>query len=952
VVGGLDRGAAVGLVKRPALRAPRATYRLQFTAGFGFEDARQVVPYLATLGVSHVYASPIFMAREGSAHGYDIVDHTRLNPELGGREVFDAFVAELHRHDMGLILDFVPNHMGIGRDNPWWTDVLEWGPTSPYAAYFDIDWASPERTLVGKVLLPILGDHYGAVLDRGELQLNVDRAAGTFEVGYHEHRLPIGPKSYPGLLQAAIVRAGDAAHPLEAIAAGFRDALTGRRSAGARRQRVAEGKARLARVLADDAGAARAVSDAVADLNGRAGEAASFDALHRLLERQSYRLAYWRVAAHEINYRRFFDINELAGLRMEVPQLFEASHTLIARLLAEGKVDGLRLDHVDGLRDPKGYLERLQRLASRARPRADGPDEPLYVVVEKILARHEALRSDWAASGTTGYEFLADANGLQVDATAERALTRTYARLTGAAPDLEDMIVAAKHEIMSESLASELNVLANGFTRLAKQHRISRDYPLLAFREALANVVAHFPVYRTYVTPRSTTSEDRRDIDWAVAKARRAARTPDTSIYDFVSSVLTLDLLRDDRSYRRRDVVDAALKFQQYTGPVTAKAVEDTTFYRAVRLVSLNEVGSEPDRFGTSPSAFHEANRRRHRSHPDGMLTTSTHDHKRGEDLRARLNVLSEVPRAWRGRVQRWMLLNRRKRSEADGRAAPSRGDEYLFYQTVVGAWPFSPAGAEVEGTFVERIDAYMLKAIREAKEHTSWAAPHEEYERAVSSFVTRCLDPELSRPFVEDVAAFVREIAPAGAVNGLAQVVLKLTSPGVPDVYQGTELWDFSLVDPDNRRPVDYATRRAFLGRPSAAGEELASWHDGRIKQRIIQRLLEVRRAHPELFTGGAYLPLAVEGLHADRVIAFARRHEDRTLVVIAPRLVWSLLQEEERPLPRGWGSTRVMLPEELRAPALVDVLSGREPAPDAEGALPVESCLSELPVAALLGA
>ena len=950
MVGGVDPGPGTGLVTRAAAPAPRATYRLQFSPEFGFEDARRVVPYLATLGASHVYASPIFMAREGSAHGYDIVDHTRLNPELGSAEAFDALVAELHRHDMGLILDFVPNHMGIGPDNPWWMDVLEWGPASPYAAYFDIDWSSPERTLVGKVLLPVLGDHYGAVLERGELRLRVDPSAGTFEVGYHEHRLPIGPRTYPGILQAAAHRAGDAAPALGAVAADFRDAMLGHRSTRARRQGVAEAQARLTEVLAEGPDAARAVEGAVAELNGRAGEGGSFDTLHRLLERQSYRLAYWRVAAHEINYRRFFDINDLAGLSMEQPELFEASHTLIGRLLAEGKVDGLRLDHVDGLRDPKGYLQRLQRLAARSRPRDHGREGPLYVVVEKILARHEALRSDWAASGTTGYEFLADVNGVQVDAAAERALTRTFARVTGGATDLEEMIVSAKHQIMSEALASELNVLANGFNRLAKQHRTSRDYALLAFREALANVVAHFPVYRTYVTARSTSSEDRRDIDWAIAKARRAARTPDTSIYDFVSSVLTLDLLRDDRSYRRRDVVDAALKFQQYTGPVTAKAVEDTTFYRAVRLVSLNEVGSEPDRFGTSVNAFHEANRRRLRSHPQGMLTTATHDHKRGEDVRARLNVLSEVPRSWSRRVQRWMLLNRRKRTEVDGRAAPSRADEYLFYQTVVGAWPSSPVGADVEASFVERIDAYMLKAVREAKLHTSWAAPHEDYEQAVSSFVTRCLDPELSRPFVDDVAAFVREIAPAGAVNGLAQVLLKLTSPGVPDVYQGTELWDLSLVDPDNRRPVDYEARRESIARPASPRDDLATWPDGRIKQRIIRRLLEVRSAHPELLTSGAYLALAVEGPHADRVIAYARRHEGRTLIVVAPRLVWPLLQGEEQLLPRGWGSTRLAIPEELRAQTFTDVLSERELAPDADGALQLEACLAELPVAALL--
>jgi (1->4)-alpha-D-glucan 1-alpha-D-glucosylmutase len=948
-------------------RVPRATYRLQFNAGFRFEDARRVVPYLATLGISHVYASPIFMAREGSAHGYDIVDHTRLNPELGTGEDLDAFVAELQRHDMGLILDFVPNHMGIGPDNPWWVDVLEWGPTSPYAAYFDIDWRPPERTLTDKLLLPMLGDHYGAVLEGGELRLEIDRDAGAFEVRYHEHRLPIGPAAYARLLQAAAGRAGDAAQRLDALAREFAAALSGgrgRRATSLRRGRVTELKERLASLLADAGAAERAVDEVLVELNGRAGEPRSFDALHRLLERQWYRLAYWRVAAHEINYRRFFDVNDLAGLNMEQPELFAASHTLVARLLAEGTVDGLRLDHVDGLRDPKGYLERLQRLADRSLADGDGGSRaevggggaadrprPLYVVVEKILARHEALRSDWAMSGTTGYEFLADVNAVQVNAAAERELTRTYARLAEGPTDLHEMIVAAKHQIMRESLASELNVLANAFSRVAKQNRVSRDYPLLAFRQALADVVAHFPVYRTYVTLRSTTSEDRRDIDWAVARARRATRRPDTSIYDFVRSVLTLDLLRDDRRYRRRDVVDAALKFQQYTGPVTAKAVEDTTFYRFVRLVSLNEVGCEPERFGISPSALHEANRRRQRNHPHAMLATATHDHKRGEDVRARLNVLSEVPRPWSRNVQRWMRWNRGKRSDVDGSMAPSRSDEYLFYQTVVGAWPLEAGAPDAGAGFAQRIDEYMQKAIREAKLHTSWAAPDEEYERAVSSFVNRCLDPELSRPFVDDVAAFVDEIAPAGAVNGLAQVVLKLTSPGVPDTYQGTELWDLSLVDPDNRRPVDYDLRREHLAADMGLGELLDAWRDGRIKQRIVQRVLAVRRDHPEPFTTGTYLPLSVEGPQADRVIAFARRHEERTLIVVVPRLVWPMLRGQARPLPRGWGATRVVLPDPSPAHTFVDVLSERGYVLDAEGGLAVEACLAELPVAVLVG-
>ena len=518
--------------------------------------------------------------------------------------------------------------------------------------------------------------------------------------------------------------------------------------------------------------------------------------------------------------------------------------------------------------------------------------------------------------------------------------------------------MTAKYQVIRESLASELNVLANAFNRLAKQSRASRDFSLLGFREALADVVAHFPVYRTYVTERGPTVEDRRDIDWAIGKARRAARAPDTSIYDFIHAVLTLDLLRQHRSYRRRNIVDAMLKFQQYTGPVMAKSMEDTVFYRVVRLVSLNEVGSDPGRFGTSVKAFHEANRRRLAAHPHSLLATATHDHKRGEDVRARLNVLSEVPRAWARRVQRWMQFNARKRAEADGLTAPSPRDEYLFYQTLVGAWPHELAAPGFGGIadYAARLDAYMLKAVREAKLRTSWAAPNADYESALGEFVQRCLDPALSRPFLEDVCAFVADVAPAGAVNGLAQVLLKLASPGVPDVYQGTELWDFSLVDPDNRRPVDYGIRQSLLhpGEAESVDDLLHLWRNGRIKRHVLVRGLALRRERPELFSAGDYVPLEAEGPHAERVVAFARTLGNAALVAVAPRLSLPLLPAGEAlPIPRGWGPTRLVLPDDaLRASAFVDVVSGSEIAAEADGSLPLERCLARCPVALLSSA
>jgi (1->4)-alpha-D-glucan 1-alpha-D-glucosylmutase len=932
---------------------PRATYRLQFSKEFRFADAERIVPYLAALGVSHVYASPLLMARPGSTHGYDIVDHNRINPEIGDHASFDALVAALHRHGMGLILDFVPNHMGVGSDNTWWVDVLEWGRESRYAAFFDIDWDPLEQSLAGRVLLPVLGDHYGAVLERGELQLRLDPQQGSFGVTYFASRFPIAPHDYPVLLRAAGTRSDEAARVLEPIIADLQVSLRdgrGRHAAMLRQQRVAEQKHRLATVLSKSAAAQDAVADAIDALNGTPDDPRSFDGLHHLLERQAYRLAFWRVAAYEINYRRFFDINDLAGLRMEQPELFDASHRLVQRLLADGKIQGVRLDHVDGLRDPAEYFQRLQRLAAAG----GGRTQPLYVLVEKILAPHESLRATWAVSGTTGYEFMAAVNGVFVDRRGERSLTRFYERLVGRTFDLEQMIVDAKRQIMREALASELNVLANIFHRLAKQDRATIDFTFTGFREALASIISHFPVYRTYVTEAGATREDHRDLDWAVGKARRAARAPDTSIYDFIGAVLTLDILKQGRAYRRRDVRDVALRCQQFTGAVMAKAMEDTTFYRYVRLVSLNEVGSEPGHFGTPPGVFHEANRRRLREHPFAMVTTATHDHKRGEDVRARLDVLSEIPREWAHHVHRWVRLNNRKRREVDGRHAPDRNDEYLFYQTVAGAWPYAltaPAFAGIEA-FQARVGDYMLKAAREAKLRTSWAARNEDYESALSDFVARTLDPRQSRPFIEDMERFVRLIAVTGATNGLAQTLLKLVSPGVPDTYQGTEFWDLSLVDPDNRRAVDYRVREEALGAAGAADcpALLRAWQDGRIKQHVLRRALALRREQPALFAAGEYQPLEIVGPEAERVIAIARTYRAHAVIAVVPRLAWPLMQHRQQPLPDGWGTTHLLLQNDgLHGRTMIDVMSGEAMTVSADGAMAVGRVLRAFPVALL---
>ena len=946
---------------------PRATYRLQFSKDFRFADAEAIVPYLAALGISHIYASPLMMARPGSLHGYDIVDHNRLNPEYGEPGEFDSLIAALRRHGMGLILDFVPNHMGIGADNPWWMDVLEWGQASPYAAYFDIDWTPQERSNAGKVLLPVLGDHYGAVLERGELALHLDPEIGRFTIAYFDRVFPIAPRDYPRLLERAASRTPLAQAELTPLAQAFRESLKGPADVHrtARRHRIAALKEQLAALLRDDRVRA-ACDDVVSFLNGIQGEPASYDALHGLLERQAYRLAFWRVAVDEINYRRFFDINDLAGLRMDRPDLFEVSHRLVHRLIAEGKVDGLRLDHVDGLRLPREYFDRLQRLVAPGwrrsrlvRRKAEGHEAlPLFVLVEKILAPHESLRRDWPVAGTTGYDFMAAVNGVFVDPRSERALTRLYRTATGYRLDFAETVRMTKRLVMREILAAEHSVLANVFYRLAKQSRRTRDYTRIGFREALEDVIACFPVYRSYVDGHETSAQDRRDIDWAIGQARKHARRPDTSIYDFIRDVLTLDLVKSG-AHRRQSVVDAALRFQQYTGPVMAKAAEDTGFYRYLRFVSLNEVGGDPAHFGTSPESFHDANRERGRHHPHAMLATATHDHKRGEDVRARLNVVSEIPMEWTARIRRWARFNARKKDEVDGARAPGGNEEYLFYQTVVGTWPFAlrPPGYDGLTAFRDRVAEYMLKAAREAKGHTSWAAPDEAYETALRQFVERTLNADYHRPFLDDVFAFVERIAPAGAINGLAQTLLKLTAPGFPDIYQGTERWDLSLVDPDNRRRVDFAALDADIDKDRALSERLASWRDGGIKQALIQSVLAARRDHPALFAAGTYVPLAATGRFAEHLFAFARIGGDDAAVVAVPRLIAGMASDARAADANGlavggWEDTELVLDAALAQHRFSDMMSGRSIAPAPGGLLSAGSLFAAVPVVFLIAA
>ena len=824
------------------MKPPRATYRLQFNAGFTFRDAADLVPYLAELGVGDLYASPYMKARPGSTHGYDITDHNALNPEIGTKEDYAAMISALHEHGMGHILDVVPNHMGAGSGNAWWLDVLENGPASVYARFFDVDWSPTNRLgLWGKVLLPILGDHYRAILEGGELKLAFDAEQGSFSVSYYEHRLPLDPRTYP-MVFAGLPAPPDDERMLElrTLADAFgnlpeRDAEDVE-AAGVRERDAAIYRRWLARLCREVPEAARAIEERVRFLNGETGEAEGYEGLHEILEGQAYRLTYWRVASDEINYRRFFAINDLAGIRVEDERVFDATHRLILSLLKTGKVDGLRIDHPDGLYDPAGYFRRLQASAGGV---SSGLEEPVYVLVEKILAHHEDLPGDWPVAGTTGYDFTNLMNGLFVDAEGEAAMDLAYRRFLGRSVDFGEILYECKRTIMREDLASELAVLSRRLLRISEgfadetgHARRSHDFTINGLRDALSEVVAFFPVYRTYITPGNVSETDRRHVEWAVARARKHSAAADKGVFDFLRDVLLLE--SDGPDEYRTSVAAFVMKFQQYTGPVMAKGMEDTALYRYNRLTSLNEVGGEPERFGTTIPAFHHLNGERAKHWPHAMLATSTHDTKRGEDVRARINVLSEIPDEWRGKLARWGRMNRSRRREVDGAQAPSRNDEYLLYQTLLGAWPLDEGDAGTE-EFRGRIKAYMEKAMREARTHTSWTNVNEEYEQAVADFVDTLLAPAENDLFLDDFLPFQRKLSRLGALNSLSQTFIKLTAPGVPDIYQGNELWDLSLVDPDNRRPVDYELRRRLLSelkRMEPAGArfllEEGAWQDG----------------------------------------------------------------------------------------------------------------------------
>ncbi|MFJ3109192.1 malto-oligosyltrehalose synthase [Pseudomonas putida] len=878
-----------------------ATLRLQFHSDFTLDHAVPLVPYFAQLGISHLYASPILKARAGSRHGYDVVDPTCVNPELGGEAALQRLVAALRQHGMGLILDTVSNHMAVGgADNPWWQSLLAWGRRSPYAEFFDIQWHSSDPLLAGQLLLPFLGSDYGVALKNGDIPLEFDKQQGTLQIAHYDHRFPICPVDYGWILALSPEPA------LKALAEHF--------------TALAESTTPLADALALHTELARLVREgadlesALVAFDSRAEN--GFKRLHLLLERQTYRLASWRTAADDINWRRFFDINELGGLRVERAVVFEATHAKLFELIERGLVDGLRIDHIDGLADPRGYCRKLRRRVDgllAQRPLSAALEHfPIYV--EKILGADEHLHRDWLTDGTTGYEFMNQVSLLQHDPAGEAPLSELWANLSER-PDFPEEVRQARHLVLNASLAGDCESVALALLQVARNDLMTRDLTLGAIRRALQALVAHYPVYRTYFNACGRPAEDERFFQQALVNARQDLGEADWPLLEQLERWLGGQAWRHLPPGRaRKQLRHACVRFQQLTAPSAAKAVEDTAFYRNARLLSRNDVGFEAEHFSAAPAHFHNEAQRRLRDFPDNLLATATHDHKRGEDTRARLAVLSERGPWLASRVEHWRELAAPLRTLLDDGPAPSPGDELMLLQTLLGSWPLALDLQDTGGlrTYAERIRQWQQKALREAKLRSSWNAPNEAYESACTRYVDGLLLDSENQQLRKSVADAAKLLACPGALNGLVQTLLRMTTPGVPDLYQGNEYWDFSLVDPDNRRAVDYACRRRTLDDATAPAELLTHWRDGRIKQALIAKVLDCRQAHADLFRRGAYLPLSVQGRHADNVIAFARLGEGERAVIVAPRLASSLLGGATTPLipAQNWDDTRLVLP------------------------------------------
>jgi (1->4)-alpha-D-glucan 1-alpha-D-glucosylmutase len=943
-----------------------ATYRLQLHEGFGFLEARSLLPYLRDLGITSLYSSPLFQARRGSLHGYSVTNPLELNPELGSKSAFDHLVHKLKTHGMELLLDVVPNHMAMSPSNPWWMDVLENGARSPYAVFFDIDWHPSKGTLTDRVLLPVLGKPFGQALEDQELQLSLDKDG--FKINFYNYHFPLDSKTYGDILTCrleALEQDLGEGHPavlgLHGVITMIEHlpprTVTSSAKLKERLRKKEEIQKRLWLLYLASPEIKEFLDANIRFFNGRRGDPASFEPLDTLLARQPYRLAFWKVTLDIINYRRFFSINELIGIRVEDPRVFEATHALLFKLVGEGKVAGVRIDHIDGLFDPLEYLLRLkERLTPKEGGTVSFPGLPIFV--EKILSQREPLPQDWPVCGTTGYDFLNMVNGIFVDEAGHRHLASLYARLTGFQGSFTDLVYDKKKLIIETLFGGEVESLGRELNMLAEQDRHGQDISHRAVVRALEEVTACLPIYRTYIRSYEVPVRESSYLEATIAEAVRRNPAPGVAAYDFLRRVLLLQFLPSFTEEKKESWLRFVRRWQQYTGAIMAKGLEDTALYVYNCLTSLNEVGSEAR--PVSVAEFHRFNLDRQANWPRTLNATTTHDTKRSEDVRQRLNVLSGMPRQWEEYLTRWRSLNQIHLQFVDQQRVPDPNEEMLLYQTMLGVWPL--AEEEMPG-LKERLKAYMVKAAREAKVHTRWIATNHDHEEALLAFVDAILEPEADNRFLEDFQQVQQQVAYYGALNSLSQVVIKVASPGVPDFYQGTETWDFSLVDPDNRRPVDYQKRLALFKElkrqeaksPAALLPRLLSrWQDGAIKLFVTMRALNFRRAHPELFQEGDYLPLMSRGKRNRHIVAFARRRGGSWVLAVVPRLCSQLAAPGQPPLgPAVWGKEGLSLPpgapgvwENVITRATLRVSPGGSPP-----ALPLAEVFRQLPVALLAG-
>ncbi|BAY31994.1 malto-oligosyltrehalose synthase [Nostoc carneum NIES-2107] len=930
------------------MRIPKATYRIQFTSQFNFDNAKAIASYLADLGISDLYASPIFKARSGSTHGYDVVDAAQLNPELGSTESFEALVSELQSLGMGWLQDIVPNHMAYSSENAYLMDVLEHGPDSSYTDYFDLCWNVPFGDREQRILAPLLGDFYGVSLEKGDIQLQYEQNGLT--VNYYSLKLPLRLESYTKFLThnlGKLTRTLGRNHPDFIKLLGILYILKNVPSEVAGKQRqdqIAFIKGLVWELYTSNDDIREFIDENLKTFNGEPGNSESFNLLDDILKEQFYRLAFWKVGAEEMNYRRFFTVNELISVKVEELRVFNNTHSLIQKLVEEGKFTGLRIDHIDGLYNPSQYLERLQEKMG-----------DVYITVEKILELTEDLPENWRIAGTSGYDFLNYINGVFCQSANESEFEQIYHQFIGAKVDYASLVNKNKHLILEKNLAGDVDNLAILLKNISSKYRFGNDFTVNGLKRAIAEILTLFPVYRTYITPDGIHESDRAYIEEVIRQAKVQAPLLQHEM-DFIEKLMLLEFDSSLTQTEREQWLYFVMRMQQYTGPLMAKGVEDTTLYSYNRFISLNEVGGNPSHFGISLDEFHTFNHKHQQTWTHTMNTTATHDTKRGEDVRARLNVLSEIPEEWEQRVNKWSSMNQGHKSKRKNATMPDRNDEYFLYQTLVGAFPF----AEHElSSFGERVKEYIIKSIREAKVHTAWLRPDSEYEEACTSFVEKVLDTSISQEFLTDFREFQQRIANYGIFNSLSQTLLKIVAPGVPDFYQGTELWELSLVDPDNRRLVDFEQRRSYLSDIkqqiktdilSLIQELLTAKTDGRIKLFLTVQALKARIDYLQLFQDGEYLPVEIHGTHADHIIAFARHQGNQTAIAIAPRFLTSLIQPGEYPLGESvWQDTHLQLPKVTSA-NWKNVIT--QQSLEATEKLSISAALAHFPVALLVSA